>query len=113
MAGKIYALRNGGELTELTPSQYANEDIFQSLIEKHPDILAGDQINPDSPRKWLLVSREMSVPAEPYGGAQWVNLRAGKVWFIFVVDSIPAQLQVIIEFLNRQMIDTEVLGLEI
>jgi hypothetical protein len=43
----------------------------------------------------------------------YLNLRTGKVRFIFVADSIPTQLQVIIEFLNRQMIDTEVLGLEI
>ena len=53
MAGKIFVLRDGDALTELTPSPYSDEDFFQGLIEKHPEILAGDQINPDNPRKWV------------------------------------------------------------
>ena len=195
MAGKIFVLRENNELSELTPSQYSNEDFFQGLIEKHPEILAGDQINPDNPRRWLLISREMGVPAEQDGGTQWyldhlfidqdgiptlvevkrstdtrlrrevvaqmldyaanavqhwpielicdtyaknisetnslsslgidpeneeafwqsvsVNLRAGRIRLIFAADVIPASLQTIIEFLNKQMVDTEVLGLEI
>jgi hypothetical protein len=182
-------------LTALTQTQYSDENLFQELIEKHPDILAGDQINPDNPRKWLLISREMGVPAEQDGGTQWfldhlfidqdavptfvevkrstdtrirrevvaqmldyaanavqywpieliresnsldmsdinslsnlgvepeneeafwqsvsVNLRAGRIRLIFAADMIPPTLQTIIEFLNRQMVDTEVLGLEI
>jgi len=71
MAGKIYVLRDDYELTELTPSLYSSEDFFQGLIERHPEILAGDQINPDNPWRWLLVSREMGVPAEQDGGTQW------------------------------------------
>jgi len=195
MAGKIFIIHDGDELIELTPSQYTNEDFFQGLIEKHPEILAGDQINPNNPRKWLLVSREMGVPAEQDGGTQWyldhlfidqdaiptfievkrstdtrirrevvaqmldyianavqywpietikqkyiqnvngtnslatigishenedafwqsvnINLRAGRVRVMFVADIIPPQLQRIIEFLNSQMVDTEILGLEI
>jgi len=195
MAGKIFVLRDGEELTELMPTQYSNEDFFQELIEKHPEILAGDQINPDNPRKWLRISREMGIPAEQDGGAQWyldhlfidqdaiptfvevkrstdtrirrevvaqmldyaanavqywpiktirdkyeqnisdtyslsaigivpenedafwqsvsVNLRSGRIRMMFVADTIPSPLQNIIEFLNSQMVDTEVLGLEI
>jgi hypothetical protein len=195
MAGKIFILRDGGNLTELAQSQYADEDFFQELIEKHPEILAGDQINPDNPRKWLLISREMGVPAEQGGGSQWyldhlfidqdaiptfvevkrstdtrlrrevvaqmldyaahavqnwpieliretyeknvrednsllcigitpdnedaywqsfsVNLRAGRIRLMFVADVIPSALWQIIEYLNTQMINTEVFGLEI
>ena len=71
MAGKIFALKDGGGLTELSPTQYSDEDFFQSLIERHPEILAGDQINPENPRKWLLISREIGIPAEQDGGPQW------------------------------------------
>jgi len=195
MAGKIYVLRDGDNLAELTLSPYPDENSFQNLIEKHPEILAGDQINPDNPRKWLFISREMGVPAEQEGGSQWyldhlfidqdaiptfievkrstdtrirrevvaqmldyaanaiqywpidvirdkydqnindtnslseigitleneeafwqsvsVNLRAGKIRLLFVADIIPTPLQKIIEYLNSQMVDTEVLGLEI
>ena len=42
-----------------------------------------------------------------------VNLRAGRIRMIFVADIIPPSLLRIIEFLNTQMVDTEVLGLEI
>lgn len=42
-----------------------------------------------------------------------LNLRAGKVRMIFVADSIPPELQRIIEFLNEQMNPAEVLGLEV
>ena len=61
MSGKIFAIRNGEGLTELTQTPYENEDLFQSLIEKYPEILAGDQINPENPRKWVLISREIGV----------------------------------------------------
>jgi hypothetical protein len=196
MSGKIFALNEGGALIGLEQEKYKDEDFFQSLIEKYPEILAGDQINPDNPRDWILISREMGVPAEQGGGSQWYldhlfidqdavptlvevkrssdtrirrevvaqmldyaanavqywtvesvqaayeenlqnggkslsdigitpenennfwqsvdsNLRLGKLRLIFVSDEIPASLQTIIEFLNNQMTNTEVLGLEI
>ncbi|MGJ4851824.1 hypothetical protein ACH6CV_16420 [Bacillota bacterium Meth-B3] len=197
MGGKIFVLNGVDELTELTQTQYSDEDFFQGLIERHPSILAGDQIDPDNPRRWIFVSREMGVPSEHEGGAQWfldhlfidqdaiptfievkrstdtrirrevvaqmldyaangiqywpveliresyeknsadgsataladigvgsesedafwqsvsVNLRAGRVRLIFAADIIPPSLRRIIEYLNGQMIDTEVLGLEI
>jgi len=191
MNGKIFVLRGEG-LTELTQTRYENEDLFQSLIEKHPEILAGEQINPDNPRKWILISREMGVPLDARRGsldhlfidqdaiptfievkrstdtrirrevvgqmldyaangiqlwpvkdiwafyernsingdvttlddigitdedAFWervgINLRSGKVRLMFVADEIPASLRAIIEYLNEQMRDTEVFGLEI
>ena len=41
------------------------------------------------------------------------NLNVGKIRLLFVADEIPSSLKRIIEFLNNQMINTEVLGLEI
>ena len=35
---------------------------LQTLLEKNPVLLPGDQISPDDPRRWLLVAREMPVP---------------------------------------------------
>lgn len=194
MSGKIFVLQDGEKLTELVQTRYENENLFQSLIEKHPEILAGDQITPDNPRKWLLITREMSVPLDDGRGSLdhlfidqdaiptfvevkrgtdtrirrevvgqmldyaangiqfwpideiktiyeknanggesptlsdigispenedsfWqtvsLNLRNGKVRLLFVADEIPTSLQAIIEYLNEQMRDTEVFGLEI
>ncbi|MDR1052268.1 MAG: hypothetical protein LBP95_14650 [Deltaproteobacteria bacterium] len=191
MAGNIFVL-NGGEITELHEALYENEDLFQSLIERYPNILAGEQINPEAPRKWVLIAREMGVPSEMNGSDKWSldhlfadqdavptfvevkrsadtrirrevvaqmldyaangtaywpidkirlsfektdgslavfgimpdeeeaywkqfeeNLRAGKIRLLFVADSIPMELRRIIEFLNVQMKDAEVLGVEI
>lgn len=42
-----------------------------------------------------------------------INLKAGKIRMLIIADSIPKELQRIIEFLNEQMTPAEILGLEI
>jgi hypothetical protein len=44
---------------------------LQSLLEKHPDLLAGDQIDEVNPRRWLHVSREIGVPEDDGGSDRW------------------------------------------
>lgn len=194
---RIFYINERNQAVQLHEQRYENEDDFQELIERYPDILAGEQIDPEIPRKWILISREMGVPGHEGGGDQWfldhlfidqdsiptfvevkrstdtrirrevvaqmldyaanaaaywpaarlrqafedhyenasevlnekfgivpgeedaywekvdTNLRLGKLRLMFVADEIPASLQRIIEFLNGQMTDTEVLGLEI
>jgi hypothetical protein len=44
---------------------------LQKLLADHPDLLAGDQIDAEEPRRWLLVSREMAVPGEQDGAGRW------------------------------------------
>jgi hypothetical protein len=51
--------------------QYDSEDLLQELLCKYPNLLAGDQIDSRSPRRWLLVSREASIPGEEGGGGRW------------------------------------------
>lgn len=193
----IFHINENNQAVQLREQRYENEDDFQELIGRYPDILAGEQINPEIPRKWILISREMGVPGHEGGNDQWfldhlfidqdsvptfvevkrstdtrirrevvaqmlnyaanasaywpatrlrqafedhydnpsdvlneslgiapgeedaywekvdTNLRLGKLRLMFVADEIPASLQRIIEFLNGQMTDTEVLGLEI
>ncbi len=193
MEKKIFLLDHNSELVEMSETLYDSEDFFQELIEKYPIILAGDQINPENPRKWIFVTREMGVPGEESGSDRWfldhlfidqdaiptfvevkrscdtrirrevvaqmldyaanataywpiekirnfyestgknlyddigkaeeeieaywqsvvTNLKAGKIRLLFVADEIPDSLRRIIEFLNEQMTQTEVLGLEI
>lgn len=193
----IFHINEKNEAVQLHEQRYENEDFFQQLIERYPDILAGEQINPEAPRKWILISREIGVPGHEGGNDQWfldhlfidqdgtptfvevkrstdtrirrevvaqmldyaanasvywpvdrirqafenhndspvdvltekfgidpgdedsfwskvdANLRLGKLRLLFVADEIPASLLRIIEFLNGQMTDTEVLGLEV
>jgi len=50
---------------------YDSESLLQKLLADHPDLLAGDQIDAEEPRRWLLVTREMAVPGEQDGAGRW------------------------------------------
>lgn len=193
MPDTIFLRDEEDRLIPLKETLYETEDFFQTLLEKEPAILAGDQIAPDDPCRWILISREFGVPDQAGGGSQWFldhlfidhtgvptfvevkrstdtrirrevvgqmldyaanateywdvneirqayeatgetleqafgydqqrteafwqdvrnNLQLGKIRLIFAADAIPRSLLRIIEFLNNQMTDTEVLGLEV
>lgn len=70
ITGVIFIIQNG-KLVELKEQPLAREDIFQSLLAEHPALLAGEQMNVEAPRRWLLISREMGIPGEDAGSARW------------------------------------------
>ncbi len=87
---------------------YDTEDLLQELLAKYPNLLAGDQIDDAAPRRWLLVSREMSLASEEDETGRW------SVDHLFLdQDAIPTELRRIVEFLNQQMDPAEVLAVEI
>lgn len=47
------------------------EKELQDLLQRNPALLAGEQMNPDEPRRWLLVKREMSIPDPSTGSDRW------------------------------------------
>ena len=69
MKDKIFLIKDKKNLVEMEETEYEKEDILQELIEKHPNLLAGDRMY-DSPRRWLLVSREMKLAFEDGGPRQ-------------------------------------------
>jgi hypothetical protein len=71
VSGGIFLIRDDNELVELSSAAYDSEDLLQGLLERYPNLLAGDQIDAAAPRRWLLVTREASVPAEADGGGRW------------------------------------------
>jgi hypothetical protein len=54
----------------------------------------------------------VSDPDEYWAKVQ-TNLAADRIRLVFVADQIPAELRSIVEFLNRQMSETEVLAIEV
>lgn len=60
MTRKIYQIIDNQELVEFDEERYKNENDFQRLISEYPDLIPGDQIDSDNPRKWLLVGREIN-----------------------------------------------------
>lgn len=71
MSGGIYLVQGDGQLVEMTEQDYASEDRLQELLAKYPNLLAGDQIDSNEPRRWLLISREMSLASEEEGAGRW------------------------------------------
>ena len=69
--GGIFLVRDGGTLLRMNERHYAAEDLLQRYLSDYPDLLAGDQINPTVPRRWLLVSREIGIPDQEHGADRW------------------------------------------
>ena len=63
--------QDGGSLIPMIEQDYVQEDVLQTLLERYPDLLPGDQINPEMPRRWLLVAREMGVPGDIDESDRW------------------------------------------
>ena len=61
----------GGPLRPMVEQAYESEDVLQGLLAQYPDLLAGDEMDPDNPRRWLLVSREMGVPDDADSAGRW------------------------------------------
>lgn len=59
MTGGIYLLQDDGHLIEMTEQAYDSEALLQKLLADYPSLLAGNQIDPTEPRRWLLISREI------------------------------------------------------
>jgi hypothetical protein len=71
VSGKIYIVGTGGQLVTMEEEPYEAEALLQGLLAEHPDLLAGDQMRPSAPRRWLLISRELSVPDEVSEKSRW------------------------------------------
>ena len=70
-SGGIFLIRDDGRLVEMREREYDSEDVLQQLLATHPNLLAGDQIDPASPRRWLVIARESAVPSEQGGTGRW------------------------------------------
>jgi hypothetical protein len=53
------------------------------------------------------------IEAEGFWETTKTNLKAGKIRLLIIADTIPKELQRIIEFLNEQMASADILGIEI
>jgi len=71
MSPGLYLISDDGRLIEMNEERYGSEDILQTLLESHPDLLAGDQFPGDEPRRWMLVKREAGIASEEGGGTRW------------------------------------------
>lgn len=60
---RIYVIPpDGSSALILRASRYDREADFQKLLARYPALLDGEQFDPVSPRRWLLVGQEIPVP---------------------------------------------------
>jgi hypothetical protein len=69
-SGVIFGLVQG-KLIEMSEGPYLSEEVLQKYLQEHAKLLPGEQINPSSPCRWLLIAREMSVPDKLDGKERW------------------------------------------
>jgi hypothetical protein len=67
----VFLLQGPDSLVAMEPAEFAKEDDFQRLLSDFPALLVGDQIDPESPRRWVLVKREQSISTGEAGASQW------------------------------------------
>ena len=88
--GKVYSVDDSGQVTPLAPYECRDEEKeLQDLLERCPDLLVGEQIDPTNPRRWLQIQREMPVPDPGTGQARW------SIDFLFAdQDAVPTFVEV-------------------
>jgi hypothetical protein len=69
--GGLFLIHEDGTLIEMNEKDYLNEAKLQELLEKYPNLISGDLIDDENPRKWLLICREMPVPDREDGAGRW------------------------------------------
>jgi len=57
----VYTINDRNELIPLVETRYARELDLQDAVADHPELLAGDQMNPIDPRRFVLVTSEAGL----------------------------------------------------
>ena len=70
-AAGVFVLRDDRTLVAMQSAQFARESDFQALVGDFPELLAGEQMNAQSPRRFLLVDREVAIPQSLGGQGRW------------------------------------------
>jgi hypothetical protein len=69
---QVYLVLDDGRSQPMDRVRCKDEDReLQRLLEQNFDLLPGDQIEPEDPRRWLLIKREMPVPDPSTGTDRW------------------------------------------
>jgi hypothetical protein len=74
MSRAIYLRDADGNLIKMQEEVYEEEDLFQRMLVEAAELLPGEQINPDAPRRWLLIAREVGVPGVGSGAGRGLSL---------------------------------------
>ena len=71
MSESLFLVGSDNVLKPMRPTAFETEDVFQDLLARSPDLLTDSDFGEGSPRRWMLVSRETSVPDAEDGAGRW------------------------------------------
>ena len=71
LPGDTIFLVSDDRLVEMHSEPFDHEVDLQDLVARYPGLLAGSQMTPGVPRRWMLIRREMGVPSSEGGGDHW------------------------------------------
>ncbi len=67
----IFLVNSEGELERVPHQRYQNEDLLQGIVDKYPELIVGEQINPDDPPRWIVIQREAAIPGSEEQNGRW------------------------------------------
>lgn len=86
----IYQLKENGQLAEMKSQSCDSTHSLKQLLADNPSLLAGEQIDPFDPRRWLSIATQLPVPSAVY------DQERGVVDHLFVdQDAMPTLVQVV------------------
>ncbi len=86
----IYQIRENGQLTEMQAKPWDSPASLNQILTDNSSLLAGEQIDPIDPRRWLPIATQLPVPSAVY------DQERGVVDHLFVdQDAIPTLVQVV------------------
>lgn len=68
---RIYHLNEQGSLEPMQEKPFDAEADLQKLVAEYPGLLSGEQMNPDNPRRFILIGREQGIADIIGGGHRW------------------------------------------
>jgi hypothetical protein len=51
----------GAVVKQAAERPYASDDFLQRELTRRPELIPGDEVNPDVPRQWMLISRDVQL----------------------------------------------------
>src|SRR5215213_328791 len=67
----IFVLDANRKLHELREQPYETEALLQQLLSDFPDLLAGELVDSEAPRRWLLISPELGLADGDDASNRW------------------------------------------
>lgn len=68
---KIFLLDGDSTTRVIEEANYDGEKQLQEVIESNPDLIPGDQLDPNDPLRWILIKREAGIPETEGGSSRW------------------------------------------